>query len=111
MAYDDQLADRVRAALPDRDDLSERKMFGSLAFMVGDHMACAARKDGSLLARVGVDGMDAALAEPHVAPMQMGERTMKGYVFVAPEGVADDAALQGWVDRCVAFVEALPPKV
>ena len=110
MADNDALAERIRAALPDRDDLSERKMFGSVVFMVGDHMACGARRDGSLLARVGADGVADALDEPHVEPMRMGERTMKGYVFVGARGVADDESLQAWVDRCVVFAESLPAK-
>jgi hypothetical protein len=110
MAHDEQLADRIRAALPDRGDIGERKMFGTLVFMVGEHMACGARGDGSLLARVGPDGVADALDEPHVEPMRMGERTMKGYVFVAAEGVADNESLQAWVDRCVEFAESLPPK-
>jgi hypothetical protein len=110
VAHDEQLADRIRTVLPDRGDITERKMFGTLVFMVGDHMACGARSDGSLLARVGPDGVTDALDDPHVEPMRMGERTMKGYVFVAADGVADDEALRRWVGRCVGFAESLPPK-
>jgi TfoX/Sxy family transcriptional regulator of competence genes len=110
MAYDEQMAERIRAALADRGDVSERKMMGGLVFMVGDHMACGARRDGSLLARVGPEGMDDALDQPGVEPMVMRERVMKGYVYVEGDAVADDAALRAWVERCVAFVQTLPPK-
>jgi len=110
VAYDERLADRIRAALPDGGEVSERKMMGGLIFMVGDHMACGARRDGSMLARVGPGGMDAALREPGVEPMVMRDRVMKGYVFVAADAVADEESLQAWVDRCVEFARSLPPK-
>ena len=110
MAYDERLAERIRAALGHRDDVDERKMMGGLIFMVGGHMACGARRDGSMLARVGPDGMDAALEEPGVEPMVMRDRVMNGYVFVDGGQVADDEPLRAWVGRCVAFAESLPPK-
>jgi hypothetical protein len=110
MPYDERLAERIRAALAPRDDVVERKMMGGLIFMVGGHMTCGARRDGGVLARVGPDGMDAALEEPGVEPMVMRDRVMTGYVFVDGAQVADDEALRGWVDRCVAFAESLPPK-
>ena len=72
-------------------------------------MACGVIKD-DLMARVGPDAFDAALEEPHARPMDFSNRPMKGYVYVAPEGVADDESLQTWVDRCVAFALTLPPK-
>ena len=110
MAYDEGLADRIRAALPDGDDVTERKMFGGIAFMVGGNMACGIMSGDALLARVGADATDDALEEPHTRPAIMGERTMKGYVVVDEEGIADDATFQAWVDRCVDFAESLPPK-
>ena len=110
MAYDERLAERIRAVLADRDDVDECKMMGGLIFMVAGHMACGARRDGSRLARIGPDGMDAALDEPGVEPMIMRDRVMTGYVFVDGGQVAGDEALRGWVDRCVAFVQTLPPK-
>ena len=109
MAYDEQLAERIRAALPDRDDVTERKMFGGIGWMVGGNMACGMMGD-DLLVRLGPDGADDALEEPHTRPATMGERTMKGYVVVDASGVADDEALQAWVDRSVAFAESLPAK-
>jgi TfoX/Sxy family transcriptional regulator of competence genes len=109
MAYDEQLADRIRAALPDRDDVTERKMFGGIAFMVGGNMTCGVIKE-DLMARVGPDADEQALEEPHTRPMDFTNRPMKGYIYVAPEGVADDDSLQAWVDRCVDFAESLPRK-
>jgi len=109
MAYDERLADRIRAALPDRADVTERKMFGGIAYMVGGNMACGIMAD-ALMARIGADATAAALEEPHTRPAEMGERTMKGYVLVDPAGITDDESLQRWVDRCVAFAESLPSK-
>jgi hypothetical protein len=110
MAYDERMAERIRAALADRNDVGERKMMGGLVFMVAGHMTVGARRDGSLLARVGPDGMDDALEHDGVEPMVMRDRVMKGYVFVPADQLADETALRGWVDRCVAFVGSLPPK-
>lgn len=109
MAYDEQLADRVRAALADRGGVSERKMFGGLAFMVDGHMACGI-VGGELMLRLGPDGADAALAESHVRPMDFTGRPMSGMVYVAQAGLRDQAALGVWVERSLAFVATLPPK-
>jgi TfoX/Sxy family transcriptional regulator of competence genes len=108
MAYDERLAERIRAALPDR--VTERKMFGGIAWMLDGNMACGIMGGDALLARLGTDGAVSALDEPHTRPAVMGERTMKGYLIVDPAGVDDDESLQGWVDRCVEFAESLPPK-
>ena len=109
VAYDETLAERIRAALPDRPDVGERKMFGGIAFMVGGNMACGVIGQ-DLMARVGKEARDAALDEPHTRPMDFTGRPMKGYLYVAPEGVADEESLQAWVDRCVEFAESLPAK-
>jgi TfoX/Sxy family transcriptional regulator of competence genes len=110
MAYDERLAERIRTALSDRGDVTERKMFGGIAFMVGDHMACGIIGGDGLLARLGVDGAADALGEAYTRPAVMGERTMKGYVIVDAQGIGDAESLQRWVDRCVAFAESLPPR-
>ena len=110
MAYDETLADRVRDALAPRAGLSERKMFGGIAWMLDGNMACGIIGGDALLARLGPDGAAAALDEPHTRPAVMGERTMKGYLIVDAEGVDSEESLQAWVDRCVAFAESLPPK-
>ena len=108
MAYDEDLADRVRGVLAPEPGLTERKMFGGLAFMLDGHMCCGI-VGGDLMLRLGVDGADAALARPHVRPMDFTGKPMSGMVYVAPEGVRGKA-LRGWVGRARAFVRTLPPK-
>jgi TfoX/Sxy family transcriptional regulator of competence genes len=108
MAYDEKLADRVRDALADEADVTERKMFGGLAFMVGGHMACGIVSD-ELMLRLGAEGADEALDRPHTRPMDFTGRPMTGMVFVEPEGLRG-AALGRWVGQAVAFCRSLPPK-
>lgn len=110
MAYDEQLADRIRAALARRDaDAGERKMFGGIAFMVRGNM-CAGVIGDDLMVRLGEDGADAALDEPHVRPMDFTGRPMRSMAYVAPAATADDDALAAWIDRCLAFNATLPAK-
>lgn len=106
MAHDDVLAERIRDALSGLD-AREQKMFGGVAWMVNTHMAAAIIGD-DLLARVGADGYDTALAWGAL-PMQMGERTMGGFVRVPGEAL-DDAALGDWLDLGVSIAQALSPK-
>ena len=98
MAFDDVLADRVRTILAKRGDVNERRMFGGLAFMVRDHMACGVL-GRDLIVRVGPEGADEALAQPHARPFDFTGRPSRGIVYVAPEGVANDAQLESWVKR------------
>ena len=109
MAYDADLAERIRDALAGVPDVSERKMFGGIAFMVGDHMALGVYGT-DLMARLGRDGAAEAAAGERARPMEMAGRTMKGYVLVDAAGLEDDAALESWVARCVEHAESLPPK-
>ncbi len=109
MAYDPGLAQRVREILSDREGISERRMFGGLAFMLHGHMF-AGISGTDLMARVGAERHQDALALPHVRPMDFTGRPMKGYVFVSADGVAEDHDLQAWVDWCAGFVACLPPK-
>jgi TfoX/Sxy family transcriptional regulator of competence genes len=109
MAYDEALADRIRDALAARDDVTERKMFGGLAFMVSGNMCCGVIGSEAML-RLGEDGADAALDEPHTRPMDFTGRPMKGMVYVAAAGVEDAPSVRLWVDRAVAFAGSLPPK-
>ena len=109
MAYDEDLAARVRSALASRDDVTERKMFGGIAFMVGGNMCCGVTGEDVML-RLGAEGADAALDDPHARPMDFTGRPLAGFVYVAPEGMATPADLRRWVDRAVAFAAALPPK-
>src|ERR687898_3266955 len=109
MAYDENLADRLRAALATTPDVSERKMFGGLAFLVAGHMACGI-VGNDLMLRLGEDGADAALDEPHTRPMDFTGKPMKSMVYVAPAGFAREQELRAWVDRAVAYARSLPPK-
>jgi len=108
MAYDEKLADRVRDVLTTEDGVTERKMFGGLAFMVRGHMACGIVGE-DLMLRLGADGAERALGRPHVRPMDFTGRPMTGMVFVGPEGLRG-AALRPWVGKALGFVETLPPK-
>ena len=108
MAYDEVLADRVRAQLAGEDGLTERKMFGGIAWMLAGNMAAGLMKDG-MLVRLG-DQVEAALGEPHTSQPMMGERPMKGMVVVAPEGVGTDEQLGAWIARGSAVARSLPPK-
>lgn len=109
MAYDEVLADRVRAALAPREGLSEREMFGGIAFMLAGNMAVGIIGD-DLMVRLGKDDAERALTEPHVRPMDFTGRPMKTTVYVDPDGTADDADLAGWVDAGADFAVSLPPK-
>jgi TfoX/Sxy family transcriptional regulator of competence genes len=108
VAYDEDLADRVRAVLPPAEAVTERQMFGGLAFMLSGHMFCGVVKD-TLMLRLGPDGAERALDRPHVRPMDFTGRPMKGMVFVEPDGLKG-AALRHWVDAAAAFTHTLPPK-
>ncbi|GAC1436565.1 MAG: TfoX/Sxy family protein [Solirubrobacteraceae bacterium] len=111
MPYDEDLALRIRALLAEEDAaISEKKMFGGLAFLLRGHMAVAAARDGGLLVRVRPEETEAHLARPHVALMQMGGRSMQGWITVAPAGLKDDFELKAWVDRGADFARSLPPK-
>jgi TfoX/Sxy family transcriptional regulator of competence genes len=110
MAYDEDLASRLRELLADEDPIIEKKMFGGLAFLLHGNMAVSASRNGGLLARIDPADTDAALSRPHVSLMQMGGRTMDGWITVAPEGLKTKRQLAAWVTRSVAFVKTLPPK-
>lgn len=111
MSVDEATAERIRTALaPVAGRVREQRMFGGIGWMVEGNMAVGTWDGSGLLVRVGKDGMEAALAEEHVGRMQMGERTMNGFVVIDPAGIATDATLQAWVDRGVAVALALPPK-
>ena len=109
MAYDPSLAGRVRKVLSNRRGVSEKEMFGGIAFLLGGHMFCGIVKD-DLMVRIGPDGHEAALKEPHVRPMDFTGQPMKGYVFVAPDGCRSPAALARWVGRGAEFAATLPAR-
>jgi TfoX/Sxy family transcriptional regulator of competence genes len=110
MAYDEDLADRLRELLADEDGLSEKKMFGGLAFLVRGNMSVSASGKGGLLARIDPADTDAALQRPHVSRMEMRGRSMDGWIRVAPEGVKTKRQLASWVDRSLKYVRTLPAK-
>ena len=110
MAYDHDLANRVREQLADVDAVTERAMFGGLAFLVGGHMAVAVSGRGGLLVRVGPDGAADALSRPHAGQAEMRGRAMTGWIRVAPDGVRTRRQLAPWVRRGASFAATLPPK-
>ncbi|MFC6864522.1 TfoX/Sxy family protein [Halomicroarcula sp. GCM10025817] len=109
MTYDDGLAHRIRESLGDRPGLSEQEMFGGIAFMTRGNMVCGVIDD-ALLARIGPETYDDALDEPHVRPMDITGREMRGLVLVDPPGLTADEAFETWLDRCLSFAESLPAK-
>lgn len=109
MAYDAELAERVRQVLQRRRGISEKKMFGGLAFLVNGHMCCGLNGD-ELMVRVGPDAYAAALTRPHAREMDFTGRALTGYVYVSRDGVRSAAALRSWVDQAVTFTRRLPPK-
>ena len=110
MAYDEELAMRIRELLLEEQHVTEKPMFGGLAFMVDGHMAVAASRQGGVLVRVDPDKADALLARSGAEPMEMRGRPMKGWLRVDPHAVRTKAQLRKWVDRGTAFVHTLPPK-
>ena len=109
MAYDEELAERVRRALAGRKGISEKKMFGGIAYMLGGNMFCGIVKD-ELMVRVGPQQYDDALARPHARPMDFTGRAMRGMVYVEPEGCRTDEALKSWLEQGLAFAASLPAK-
>jgi TfoX/Sxy family transcriptional regulator of competence genes len=110
MAYDEALAGRIRDVLADHGDgVREQKMFGGLAFMVDGHMTIGVVKD-ELMARVGPDGEEDALAQPHARTMDFTGRPMTGFIQVSAAGAATEDDVRAWVDRALAFTTTLPPK-
>lgn len=109
MSYDEGLAQRLREALQSHRGITEKKMFGGLAFMSRGYMFVGIIGD-MLMARTGPEYYQQALSRPHVRVMDFTGKPMKGYVFVDPPGFESDAALADWVERCHRFVRSLPPK-
>lgn len=109
MAYDEVLADRIRDLLVDVGGVSERKMFGGLAFMVNGNMLCGPQGD-DLLVRVGADRYEEALAQEGAGEMRFTGKPMRGFVTVQGEALGEDAALREWLERAMTFVRTLPPK-
>jgi TfoX/Sxy family transcriptional regulator of competence genes len=108
MAYDEELAARVRDALAARTEFTEQAMFGGPAFMVNTHMACGSMRD-DLMVRVGKENHDDALARG-AQEMTFTGRPMRSMVIVPGPALADDEVLETWVERAVQFAQSEPPK-
>lgn len=109
MAYDEGLAERVREALADRSDLTEKKMFGGLCFLLGGNMACGIVGE-ELMLRVGPDGYEETLARPHAREMDFTGRALRGMVYVGADGLREDDELRDRLAGAVAFAGGLPAK-
>jgi TfoX/Sxy family transcriptional regulator of competence genes len=109
MAYDQTLAQRVRALLVEQEELRERKMFGGLAFLLNGNMCCGVVGD-ELMVRVGPEQYGAALAQPFARELDFTGRPMTGMVMVAPEALSSDEHLAAWVMQGVAYAASLPAK-
>jgi TfoX/Sxy family transcriptional regulator of competence genes len=110
VAFDEELAGRVRSLLDGRADVDEKRMFGGLAFLLAGNM-CVGVHEELLIARLAQEEADELLdSEPGVRPMDFTGRPMRGWLFVEPEATAEDADLERWVRRCEAFAASLPPK-
>jgi TfoX/Sxy family transcriptional regulator of competence genes len=110
MAYDEDLADRIRALLGARRGLTEKKMFGGLAFLIDGNMAVAASGQGGVLVRVDPEESDRLVARTHAQPMEMRGRSMQGWLRVDEEHVRTKRQLAPWVERGAAYAASLPPK-
>jgi TfoX/Sxy family transcriptional regulator of competence genes len=110
MAYDEELADRVRALLEDEDGLTEKRMFGGLAFLVHGHMAVAVSGNGGLLLRCDPAETDSLVDAPHVGRFVMRGREMNGWLRVDAEVIADEPSLRRWLVVGVGYARQLPPK-
>jgi hypothetical protein len=110
MAFDEGLAERVRAVLDERPDVAERKMFGGIAFLIAGNMCCGILGE-DLIVRLAPDSAAALLeSERGVREFDVTGRPMRGWLFVAPEATAEDSDLERWVDRAESFASSLPPK-
>jgi hypothetical protein len=110
MAYDLNLAERIRYVLSDTTGLSEKKMFGGIGFLLGGNMACGVIGD-DLVVRVGPEGYAQALEQPHARPFDFGGRPpSKGWVFVSPAGLEGEPDLREWVLRGAGYAASLPSK-
>ena len=109
MAYDEILAERVRAVLPGLDGLSEKQMFGGWCLLVDGKMSVGIVKD-ELMVRLAPAVAEAMLEQPHVRPMDFTGRPLKGFLYVEPAGIASESALREWVAMAVDFAASLPAK-
>jgi TfoX/Sxy family transcriptional regulator of competence genes len=110
VTYDQELANRLRELVGGEPGLTEKRMFGGLAFLINGNMAVSASGQGGLLLRVDPNETDALLAKPHAQPFEMRGRVMQGWMRVEPDGLKTKAQLQRWVARGVSYARTLPRK-
>jgi TfoX/Sxy family transcriptional regulator of competence genes len=110
MAYDEDLANRIRELLGGERGVEEKRMFGGLAFLINGNMSVAASGQGGLLVRVPPDETDALAQRPHASPMVMGGRETRGWLRVGDDGIKTKRQLQPWVTRGVDYAKSLKPK-
>ena len=110
MAYDEDLANRIRELLGGERGVDEKRMFGGLAFLVNGNMSVAASGRGGLMVRVPPDDTEALLTRDHVEPMVMAGRETRGWLRVATDGVKTKRQLRSWVARGLDYAKSLPPK-
>jgi TfoX/Sxy family transcriptional regulator of competence genes len=110
VAYDEDLANRIRELIARDPDVTERRMFGGLAFLVAGNMSVTASRQGGLMVRVDPEETDALLAKPHTGPFEMRGRPLDGWLRIDAEGVRTKRQLAPWVQRGVAYARSLPPK-
>jgi len=110
MAYDEQLAARIRALLGGRVGVTEQRMFGGLGFLLGGNLAVAASGQGGLLVRVDPSESAELVAATPARPMEMRGRPLAGWLRLDAGDVADDGELAAWVERAAAYAASLPPK-
>ncbi len=109
MSYDERVAERVRAVLADMADVSERRMFGGLAFLVRGNMCCGVL-GSDLVVRVGPQGYASALEDAHAREMDFTGRPLKGLVYVDKRGFRSDSSLRTWLNCGIEFARSLPAK-
>jgi len=110
MAYDGELAHRIRGVLVGEPGLSEKLMFGGLAFLIDDHLAVSASSKGGLLVRIDPALTASLVNGPHVRPFQMRGREMSGWLWVDGEVLKTNDELRRWVNHGVTYARSLPPK-
>ena len=110
MTYDEDLADRVRAAIGDRSGVTEKPMFGGLAFLVNGNLAVSASSRGGLMLRVDPAHLESVLAEEGVSPFEMHGRAMNGWAHVDAAAVTSPDQLDRWVSVGTTYAASLPPK-
>jgi len=110
MAYDEDLANRIRELIAGDPAVTEQRMFGGLAFLIGGNMSVAASGQGGVMVRVDPDDTAALVTKPHARPFEMRGRAMQGWLRVDPAGVRTKRQLEPWVKRGVAYARSLPPK-